>query len=78
MRLETNSLSHQPNGALGVTPGRFAWQDKARGKSARRGTRPPAADEMGARAQKVNKRTTRSIDTPNPQQTANHLASSSH
>jgi hypothetical protein len=49
-------FSHHPNGQAWVTPGRFAWrgvawQDKARGESARRGTRPPAADEPATRAQ---------------------------
>jgi hypothetical protein len=41
---------HQPNGAATKTPASQGRQDKARGESARRGTRPPAADETAVRA----------------------------
>ena len=48
-------FSQQSNGAAGEAVNAAVRQDKARGESARRGTRPPAAGNEDTRAQHLHR-----------------------
>jgi hypothetical protein len=68
-----NVFLHQSNGAGAETLDAAVWQDKARNKSARIGTRQPAAVKTPMRAQTLNSKTTRSQNNPNPRRQTVHL-----